>query len=85
MGTKIIVVSLFAKFIVSFIYLRCLREAYSEFDTKDKVISKMTVHGRIKEKDKIDWKKIGAVAGIIAIGTVGAVADGIHSAGKKSF
>jgi len=64
---------------------RELREAYSEFDEADKEISKMTVRGRIKEKDKEEWKKmgkIGKVAGLVTLGAVAGFAGGIHRAGR---
>ena len=64
---------------------RELRDAYNEFDGIDKEISKMTVRGRIKEKDKMNTKKMGVFAGILALGTVSVAAVGIHSAGKSSF
>ena len=31
----------------------------------------MTIRGRMKEQDKVDWKKIGIVAGIVTVGTIG--------------
>lgn len=65
---------------------RELREAYSELDAIDREISKMTIRGRIKEKDKEEWKKmgkVGKVAGLITIGAVAGLAGGIHSAGKN--
>jgi len=67
---------------------RELREAYSEFDKIDIEVSKMTVRGRIKEKDKEEWKqmgKIGKVAGLLTIGAVAGLAGGLHHAGKNSF
>ena len=67
---------------------RELREAYSEFDKIDIEVSKMTVRGRIREKDKGEWKQmgqIGKVVGLITIGAVAGVAGGLHHAGKDSF
>jgi hypothetical protein len=65
---------------------RRLREAYNEFQDRDKEISKYTIIGRIKEKERKRSErdiKIFKVVGLATLGFVGAAfAGGIHSAGK---